>query len=734
MELKNKLYSGIRGFNYQPSYGSCGFEIWYNFNPSKIKEEISLGKKYFPGVNTLRIWLSWDAYLRDRKKFKNNFDLILNIIGEFDLKAIPVLFNAWQGFPYFGGISYWHVWYYLNKPSYHKDYFLSYIEDIVGSHYDDKRILMWDLCNEPSTICQTEESRKVVFEFLSDIYNFCKRKIKVKSPLCVGLVPSIEEVKLYEPISDIITTHPYWARNTDWSINNKNKIKEFLDQIVEFANLKGKGVIATETGWGSLDDRIRTETLEFELTQLVERKIGFLVHLLWHTFVADGHRPEYGPVSEPGYMGFIEINGDLRMGHEIFNKFCSKEAEFEGKINFLEEYAKRIIEKCKVLKDINGKLYKIYVPSGDMKYPAFWIRDFFYMTESGLIPPEEIKGIIIFISERQNEEEKHLKNGLIIPKGAIPDHINFDGGAVFFPGSYSSSDNQGKGEYGFYPPHDDQYFFIEIVNKYIEVTQDYEFLKQEIKGKTLFERCKIAFESYNIDKKTELCFSEEEKYTVDWGFCDTIKKTGLLLFPSLLRYKSSLIMENFSKKIGEKNKFYKNIAKKIKNNILKYFWDDSGWLLSATGICRQHDVVGTLFAIYLGIIEEEFLEKSLKKIKEGYLKGSCVDGDGYIRFIPEGEDFSQDTSWEKAITEKDTYQNGGYWAFPVGWYIYSLFKIDEKLPYELTEKFANHILEMRKNGAPYEWKNSKTGKYSGLFYAASITLPLKTIKRDIDLF
>ncbi|MCM8804703.1 MAG: hypothetical protein NC833_05575 [Candidatus Omnitrophica bacterium] len=59
--LKDKKFSYIRGFNYQPSYGANGYEIWYYFKPDIIEKEIFLGKKYFPGINTLRIWLSWDA-------------------------------------------------------------------------------------------------------------------------------------------------------------------------------------------------------------------------------------------------------------------------------------------------------------------------------------------------------------------------------------------------------------------------------------------------------------------------------------------------------------------------------------------------------------------------------------------------------------------------------------------------------------------------------------------------
>lgn len=68
---------------------------------------------------------------------------------------------------------------------------------------------------------------------------------------------------------------------------------------------------------------------------------------------------------------------------------------------------------------------------------------------------------------------------------------------------------------------------------------------------------KLLLKVINIDQKTQLCFSDEGKYTVDWGFCDGIKKTGLLLFPSILRYNSAVIMKNLSKKQGKTGNFIK---------------------------------------------------------------------------------------------------------------------------------------------------------------------------------
>jgi hypothetical protein len=58
------------------------------------------------------------------------------------------------------------------------------------------------------------------------------------------------------------------------------------------------------------------------LKQLKQRNIGSLVYLLHHSQIADAHRAEFGPVSGPGNLSFIEADGPLRPGHEVYNEFC----------------------------------------------------------------------------------------------------------------------------------------------------------------------------------------------------------------------------------------------------------------------------------------------------------------------------------------------------------------------------------------------------------------------------
>ena len=36
---------------------------------------------------------------------------------------------------------------------------------------------------------------------------------------------------------------------------------------------------------------------------------------------ADAHRPEFGPLPDPGNLAFIEAHGSLRLGHQVYNEF-----------------------------------------------------------------------------------------------------------------------------------------------------------------------------------------------------------------------------------------------------------------------------------------------------------------------------------------------------------------------------------------------------------------------------
>jgi len=315
--------SQIKGFNYQPSWGSSGFEIWRNFDPDRMGHELSLGKCYFPGMNSIRLWLSHDAWVRNPTRFETAFDTALSIAAAHNLLVMPVLFNRWHDAALdYGGV---YIDHFLPGVSWVqvKDQTAAFAEAITGAHADDPRILAWDLCNEPFSYgCPPQSIPEIVtaeFAWLERMYTTAK-KCGAQAPITVGIHPGgIDGIRQIEPIADILSIHPYWT--CDSPPHDKTAYEKSLDDYVRFAGEVGKPLIATETCWGAMDDAKRVEIIRYTLGQLKQRGIGWLCYLLHHSLIADAHRAEFGPTSAPGNLAFIEADGRLRPGHAVFNEF-----------------------------------------------------------------------------------------------------------------------------------------------------------------------------------------------------------------------------------------------------------------------------------------------------------------------------------------------------------------------------------------------------------------------------
>ena len=262
--------------------------------------------------------------MRDPGRFARDFDEALAISHGHSLAVMPVLFNRWHDSVLdCGGI---YIDHFLPDVSWvqRKDMFVPYLEEIVGKHSRDPRVLAWDLCNEPfSYFCapgDIPDIAKAEYRWLEETYNTCKG-LGAEAPVTVSIhgdggLAGIEQI---EPISDILAIHPYWRPGIP--LHEKHAFEKLLDGYVAFAARAGKPLLATETCWGALDDKERVNIIRYTLGELKKRRIGWLAHLLHHSLVADAHRPEFGPVGAPGNLSFIEADGTLRPGHDAFNEF-----------------------------------------------------------------------------------------------------------------------------------------------------------------------------------------------------------------------------------------------------------------------------------------------------------------------------------------------------------------------------------------------------------------------------
>ncbi len=392
----------------------------------------------------------------------------------------------------------------------------------------------------------------------------------------------------------------------------------------------------------------------------------------------------------------------------------------------LRTIAKDIIDRCTWIKDTaHSGQTPLLLPAGDNGYPSFWVRDSAMMMQSGLVDAAHMRQYIRITSlfGQNGAEERNLAHGLHVPAWAVADHINDNGKAVFFPGTYADGDDQGTGIYGFYPPLCDNYFYVMMAGTYTAMTGDYGILNEDFGGLTLLARLEHAWEAYHIDAETDLCYSMEDAFNVDFGFHDAIRKTGLLLSASILRWMAAISLMRMTAQNGdaEKSACYSQKADRIASSIRAVFYDEhSGWFLSATGIGRQHDVWGTAVAAYLGLLTEEQLQKTAKTLCDAY-QGGTTAMHGYIRQVPTDEDFSTDSMWECSSVPHNWYQNGGYWATPTGFYAAVMAEHDPAAAEKMIDEFLTHTRVHAAEDMPIEWFNIGGTGHGMRIYGTSAT-------------
>jgi hypothetical protein len=321
LRMPDSVWSALRGFNYQPSYGSSGFELWQKFDAKTIAIELERGRKFFPKINVLRWWQSWDSYLREPKRYTRNFDTTLDLAEKAGCRIIPCLFNRWHTAALdYGGIYLDHFLPGASGMAGKPKLFDSFLEALVARHKDDPRILAWDLCNEPFFYATPFPDKASVMQaelaWLKSLRDICK-SYGAQAPLTVGISGTWPE--LTAPLCDLLSIHPYLMSNAEVA---RNSFARSLDNAVAFALKAGKPLLATECCWGAFEDGARVEFIRNTLTELKRRNIGWTAYLLHHSLIADAHRPEYGPLSpHAGNLAFIEADGSLRPGHAVFNEF-----------------------------------------------------------------------------------------------------------------------------------------------------------------------------------------------------------------------------------------------------------------------------------------------------------------------------------------------------------------------------------------------------------------------------
>lgn len=214
----------LAGSNYIPASAINQIEMWSKdtFDPVQIDKEMSWAEGL--GFNTMRVFLSSVVWQNDAEGMKYRMKQFLKITKEHGIRPIFVFFDdCWNAESHYGkqpdpkpGI---HNSGWLQDPSVSlradtlKLYPIlkAYVTDILSTFKRDKRVLLWDLYNEPGNSNHKNESMSL----LRNVFAWA-REVAPSQPVSVGYWdPSLKELSEYQVAhSDVITYHNYELEKT----------------------------------------------------------------------------------------------------------------------------------------------------------------------------------------------------------------------------------------------------------------------------------------------------------------------------------------------------------------------------------------------------------------------------------------------------------------------------------------------------------------------------------------
>lgn len=245
LEKANNWYAQqpwMVGANFLPSTAINQLEMWQKatFDTATINRELGWAQNI--GFNTMRVYLHSIAWKEDPEGFKKRMNTYLEIATNHKIKTIFVFFDdCWNKFGVAGkqpepkqGI---HNSGWVQDPgdpmsgdSTQFPALEKYVKDVMTAFGSDKRILFWDLYNEPGNSGKKTASIPLV----KNVFKWA-REVKPDQPVTMGIWAwDYEELNLIQIMnSDIITYHDY--EEPDWH-----------QRVIDFLEMHGRPMICTE--------------------------------------------------------------------------------------------------------------------------------------------------------------------------------------------------------------------------------------------------------------------------------------------------------------------------------------------------------------------------------------------------------------------------------------------------------------------------------------------------------
>jgi hypothetical protein len=363
-------------------------------------------------------------------------------------------------------------------------------------------------------------------------------------------------------------------------------------------------------------------------------------------------------------------------------------------LSWLEYRAGQQIRECR--REMNDKT-ATYPPQVGLGYNAFWLRDYAYILEGGIeyIPAVDLRGAVRVFLEAQRED------------GACVDCVKYDGTPIYMPGYGSMGKN---------PVADGSQFMVSVVYLTWKHLKDNSLLSE----KTM-ERLIKAMKAVPRNSETGLVHIKPGDYwdRCPYGFHDTVRKQGDVFFESLLYVEAAKRLAEMLRQAGqdENAKHFENETNSISKQINDVFWDETLSLYRAATIkCREGDIWGNAFAVWLNVAPSDRADKIAHYFKEHY------DGlvfEGQIRMLP------PNVYWEQGCGQ-NSYQNGAYWGTATGWFAWTLRRADLK---KAEQTIIDLVNGYRRTNCP-EWVFGQ--KIQLPKYMSSVTLPIVQVRPMVN--
>ncbi|WP_121355216.1 cellulase family glycosylhydrolase [Flavisolibacter nicotianae] len=295
-EKANAWYSRhqwLTGANYIPANAINQLEMWQaeTFDPATIDKE--LGWAQGIGFNTMRVFLHSLAWKQDPQGFKKRVAQFLSIADKHGIQPMLVFFDdCWNKTPVAGKQP-------EPKPGIHNSGWMQdpgqpasndaklypglekYVKDVLTTFKNDKRILLWDLYNEPGNSGKRDSS----LALLAKVFQWA-REVNPDQPVSAGLWNwDFEKLNAYQLAnSDVITYHDY--EEAPWH-----------KRVIQLLKANGKPLICTE-----YMARTRNSQFATVLPLLKEQQVGAInwgfvagktnTIYAWDTPMPDGNEPK----------------------------------------------------------------------------------------------------------------------------------------------------------------------------------------------------------------------------------------------------------------------------------------------------------------------------------------------------------------------------------------------------------------------------------------------------------